>query len=510
MVPSAKTGALTMHRSLLALTAICACFVFSPRPMVQSGDGQPPPSPSQARSASPASRLLADVVRLSGPDFGGRQTGTAEDLASARYVAERFQALGLQPAGNAPLDGETPGPAWAQAETVDARRILAPARLELSAPLALTADPGSDFLPFLDSPSVQLSAPVVFVGYGISDPDHGVDDYAGLDVSGRVVLFLRGKPDGYAGQASHHDKASKAREKGAVAFLTASGPVLPAYEARRGMGPRPMAAYSQWRPGEPALPGAWITTELAEQLLSAAGGSLKDSQEALNRGKEFRSLATPVTVRLAWETRQERGWMVNVLARLPGQDPESGTVVLGAHRDHFGQQAGLLFAGADDNASGTAVLLDVARAMAQASAPAKRSVLFVSFSGEERGLLGSRLYVSQPGAPLASTAAMLNVDHAGVGNGRLTVGLTGLAREAAIAAGQAAGLADRLDLYGFFPGGDHVPFKEAGVPTATVVSAGPHPHFHQPSDRAETIQPEILETASRFLLALAWQLANEP
>lgn len=499
-----------MCRALLKLTAICACLSFSPCPMAQSRDGQPQSSPSQAASAEAASRLVADVVRLSGPEFGGRQTGTAEDLASARYVAERFQALGLQPAGMEPLDEEVPGPAWAQSEIVDTTRILSPARLEFSAPLAVTAEPGGDFLPFLDSPSARISAPVVFVGYGISDPDRGLDDYAGLDVTGRIVLFLRGKPEGYVGSASHQDKASKAREKGAVAFLTASGPLLPAYEARRGMGPRPMAAYSQSGAGKPALPGAWIRTELAEKLLQAAGRSLKDSQEVLNRGGGGQSVATTTVARLAWETQGRRGRMINVLGRLPGRNPESGTVVLGAHRDHFGRQAGLLFAGADDNASGTAVLLEVARAMAQSGSPPLRSIVFVSFSGEERGLLGSRLYVSHPAAPLTATRAMLNVDHAGIGNGRLTVGLTGLSKEAATAAGQAAGLADRLDLYGFFPGGDHVPFKEAGVPTATIVSAGPHPHFHQPSDRPETIQPETLETASRFLLALAWQLANEP
>lgn len=77
-------------------------------------------------------------------------------------------------------------------------------------------------------------------------------------------------------------------------------------------------------------------------------------------------------------------------------------------------------------------------------------------------------------------------------------------------AGATAGLSDKLDLYGFFPGGDHVPFKEAGVPTVTVVSGGIHPHFHQPTDTADTIDPEILKSVARYVLALAWQLANAP
>jgi Zn-dependent M28 family amino/carboxypeptidase len=96
---------------------------------------------------------------------------------------------------------------------------------------------------------------------------------------------------------------------------------------------------------------------------------------------------------------------------------------------------------------------------------------------------------------------MINIDHAGVGNGRLTVGVTGLEKNVALEAGQVAGFTDKLDVFGFFPGGDHVPFKEAGVPTVTVVSGGIHPHFHQPTDTADTINPEILQTVARYRLA---------
>jgi Zn-dependent M28 family amino/carboxypeptidase len=103
---------------------------------------------------------------------------------------------------------------------------------------------------------------------------------------------------------------------------------------------------------------------------------------------------------------------------------------------------------------------------------------------------------------------MINVDHAGVGNGRLTVGVTGLDKELLLQVGRVAVLADKLDVFGFFPGGDHVPFKEAGVPTVTVVSSGVHPHFHQASDTADRIQPEILDRVARYVLALTWQLAN--
>jgi Zn-dependent M28 family amino/carboxypeptidase len=199
---------------------------------------------------------------------------------------------------------------------------------------------------------------------------------------------------------------------------------------------------------------------------------------------------------------------------IPGQGSRAHeTLIVGAHRDHFGRQGGLFFPGADDNASGTAILLEVARVLSQSESRPSRSILFASFSGEEQGLLGSRLYVNDPPRPLSSTVAMINVDHAGIGNGRLTVGVVGvngLPKEAAAEAGRLAGLVDQLDLYGYFPGGDHVPFKESGVSTIAIVSAGRHPHFHQPSDHVKTLKPEVLEAVTRYLLALLWVLAYTP
>lgn len=184
--------------------------------------------------------------------------------------------------------------------------------------------------------------------------------------------------------------------------------------------------------------------------------------------------------------------------------------MIGAHRDHFGRQAGLLFPGADDNASGTAVILEVARALTMSDQRPKRSILFVSFSGEELGLLGSTDFVAHPPRPLSHTTAMINIDHAGVGNGRLTVGVTGMDPSVVREAAARADIAPLVDVYGFFPGGDHVPFKEAGVPTVTVVSGGSHPHFHQPSDTTETIQPEVLTTVAQFVLSVAERLTGGP
>jgi hypothetical protein len=488
---------------VLSGAALLAVLVAGP-----AGTAAPGDTLAEALKQVSGARMLKDVASLSGPEFNGRQAGTADDLRSGVWVAARFKSLGLQPALNTHKPLNPVVREWARAEPVLVTRIQDSPSLELfSGATPIPARLGPDYLPILDSPTVKAKAPVVFVGYGISDPKHGVDDYAGVNVQNRVVLMLRGKPDHYSTHVSQADKERVAREKGAELFLIATGPILSAYEARRGVGTAPMGSYSLSKEDR-RLGGAWISTGLAEAILAAQGGSLKDLQAQLNREPKSRSRDTGVTATVSWTSWQTPAALYNFMATVPGHDPKrrEQTIVIGAHRDHFGRQGGLVFPGADDNASGTAVLLEVARALSKMK-PA-RSIVFVSFSGEEQGLLGSRFYVREPIRPLPATRAMINVDHAGVGNGRLTVGVSDLSKDTIEKAGKAAGVTGKLDLFGFFPGGDHVPFKEAGVPTVTVVSGGPHPDFHQPTDTAEKVKPEILETAARFVLALAWQLAN--
>ena len=465
---------------------------------------------TKALKSVSGARMLKDVAHLSGPELNGRQAGTTDDLRSGLWVADRFKSLGLQPAVITTKQLNPVVREWAIAEQVLTTRIQDSPSLELfSGEAPIPARLGPDYLPILDSAAIRIHAPVTFVGYGISDPEHGVDDYAGVDVQHRVVLLLRGKPDHYPTHVSQADKERVAREKGASAALMATGPILSAYEARRGVGGAPMASYSLSKEDR-RLVGAWISTALAEAILAAKGRSLKDLQTQLNREPKSQSHDTGVVANISWNSWQTQGAVYDFMAMVPGHDPKrrEETIVIGAHRDHFGRQGGLLFPGADDNASGTAVLLEVARALSKMKP--RRTIVLVSFSGEEQGLLGSRLYVREPVRPLPATKAMINVDHAGVGNGRLTVGLTDLSKETAMKAGKTSGLAEKLDLFGFFPGGDHVPFKEAGVPTATVVSGGPHPDFHQPTDTADKVKPAILESTARFVLALAWQLANAP
>ena len=466
-----------------------------------------------------AERMLADIRTLSGPSFNGRQSGTHDDGQSAQWIAQEFLSAGLRLPNirNGSLrfpfiQGKNDTLLGAMATVVPTSTISPDPVLRIGTADSLsTRQVGTDYFPIFDSPSADIKAPIVFVGYGIVDPAHGIDDYAGVDVNNCIVLFLRGKPDHYPRAVSHADKVRFARERGAIGYLTATGPILHPYEIRRGVTGSPSAFYGQL-PLDQAIPGAWISTALAQELLAGSSIDMPDRlrilQEHLNRASSSHATRTDRLASLQWRTTTEEGILVNVIGMIPGTGTE--TVVIGAHRDHFGRPGGILFPGADDNASGTAVILEVARALTTIDLRPSRTILFISFSGEERDLLGSRLYTSRPIVPLNSTKTMINIDHAGVGNGRLTVGVTGLTQAVPLDAGKAAGVHEKLDLYGFFPGGDHVPFKEAGVPTVTVVSGGVHPHFHRPTDTADTIDPEILKTVTRYVLAVTWQLAYEP
>lgn len=503
--------------SLAQRLIICLWLTLSPGPVFPETQPEVPAPFRQSLDLISSQRMLEDIRTLSGAAFNGRQTGTSDDLASAEFVQKRFLDLHAQPSpSQEPRTASVSAhkPIRVQSTPHRATIIGENSLLHLAFTPASPPDQiSSDYLPVLDSPSADAQAPIVFVGYGISDPDAGFDEYAGLDVRNKVVLFLRGKPERYSKQVSHADKVHAAHAHEALAYLTATGPILNAYEARRGVTGRPSAFYGLTDPRR-TIPGAWISTARAMAILSTGRSAdddrLRTLQQHLNDGRPPQSTATDTVVTMRWHSTEQDGMLHNVIFTLPGNDKTEETIVLGAHRDHFGRQGGLLFAGADDNASGTAVLLEVARVLHAMPVKPKRSIVLVSFSGEEQGLLGSKLYVSQPIVPLRSTLAMINVDHAAVGNGRLTIGVTGIEKSAAQQAGQAAGLGDRLDVFGFFPGGDHVPFKEAGIPTVTVVSGGVHPHFHLPTDTADTADPDILAAAARYILAMLWQLADAP
>src|SRR4029077_7841319 len=205
-------------------------------------------------------RMLADVTTLSSPAFNGRQTGTADDTSSAKWVLDRFRASGLSLVSGR-FDPNPAGPGHTDKGLmiagITALTIAPNPSLRIStAGDSLIQQLGTDYLPILDAPSADVRGPIVFVGYGIIDVAQGIDDYAGVDTTNAIVLFFRGTPTHYKGTVSHADKVRVARQKGAIGYLTATGPVLTAYEARRGVTGKP-GAYYGLSPQSETLPGAW-------------------------------------------------------------------------------------------------------------------------------------------------------------------------------------------------------------------------------------------------------------
>ncbi|MEK7761089.1 MAG: hypothetical protein AAB433_05890, partial [Nitrospirota bacterium] len=263
-------------------------------------------------------RMLADIRTLSAPSLNGRLAGSEDDVRSARWVAQELAVANLQlpPIMNGSLSfpfvsGKHGTPLGVMASIIPTSTIQPDPELRMgSADRMTVSSPGADYLPVFDSPSAHIQSRIIFVGYGIVDPARGIDDYAGVDVANHIVLFLRGKPDQYPKPVSHAGKVRLARDHGALGYLTATGPILNPYDARRGVTGKPSAFYGQLPPDQ-AIPGAWISTALAEQILSGSDNVKIDRlqllQEQLNKAPASQSRETDRYVSLHWNTTIQEG-----------------------------------------------------------------------------------------------------------------------------------------------------------------------------------------------------------
>jgi aminopeptidase YwaD len=507
-----------------------------------------------AAQTSPADWLLEQVKILSAPETEGRASGTPGAERAARHVAKIFERAGLAPGG----DGGTylqsfPVPTGIRLGSGNALTILgAPSR-----PLR----PGHDFTPLTVSADGVEEGELVFAGYGITAPDLQYDDYAGLDVRGKFVLVLSRhprasdpaspfrRPEAYHYSERGH-KIINAREHGArgillVASPTALGSDLPALGTRRGASPLPRTP-GRYLPPEglrgrsprpnggdadtlrTATTQSWsilaaaVTREVGEAVLAATGKRLEELADAIDRTLAPQSFPLPgVRIRLEVSLVRERGTAANVVGVLRGTDPRlrDESIVVGAHYDHLGRggegslapdQVGAIHPGADDNASGTAAVMGLARTFAAAGG-APRTLVFVAFAGEEMGLLGSTQYVKHPAFPLERTVLMMNLDMVGrLQDGKLYVagvdsgtGLRGLVT--------AAGGPDLvLDLRGDpYAPSDHTAFYTAGRPVLFLFT-GAHADYHRPSDTWEKLNAPGLEAVTAFASRVLTAVAAQP
>lgn len=439
------------------------------------------------------------VTTLADGRFGGRGTGDFEFIAAARYIAAEFQRAGLKP-----LDADS---SYFQRFAVDRNRIAANPFLELLTPIASPVGSDTlrmplrlqdDFLPAASSAPCTLNAPLVFAGYGIRSPEHGWDDLADIDLQGAVALVLDGTP---LLPDAHFDRSFRGRRK--LRFLADAGA-----RAALLVG-EPIGGISSRQ----SVPAATISAAAADLLLAGSGWTLAALRDSMQQRPRKVSMALPhrVHLQIASELAAEQQTM-NIVGYLPGSDPKlrHEAIVIGAHADHIGQIGDAVFTGANDNASGTAVVMELAEAFVALPQAPKRSIVFMAFTGEEMGLLGSRFAVENPLWPVAQTRVMINLDMVGSGtDGMMIVGgnnypeLLDLFRRASAAHEQVPVL-DRWTA----ANSDHFPFHEKGIPAIFIYALGGVSTYHTPRDRPETLDAEVMERIGRLTFQVVLDLAN--
>lgn len=513
---------------LLALAALSAAMVC-------------PSSISAQQTGDPsftADAFRAHVEYLSDNLLEGRDTGTRGYDLAAKYVATRFQALGLKPGA---------GESWYQQVPF----VLA----ELGAQAPRVTIGGRTFThgqEVLVGPSAleqqqNVEAPVVFAGYGLDSPANGLNDYRGLDVRGKIVAVLSGTPVGTPSEMGAHlnaDKARMAEARGAVGMIT-----IPTRQdserrpwARRvelSKGPAMAWVGTDGRPFSRApgiRVGATLDTPAAEALFAGARRPLATVlDEAAREGGKPRGFALKPTARIERQSAHSRVTSPNVLAILPGSDPALANeyVVLMAHLDHEGVDPDLqgdkIYNGAMDNASGTATLLEVARAMAASPDRPRRSILFAAVTAEEDGLLGSEYLARNPVVGGGQVVGVVNLDMPvllydfqdviAFGSDHSTLGPI-VSR--AVAQANVALTPDPLPQEGLFTRSDHYRFVQAGIPSVFLMTGfggeGGNrfrdflaTHYHKPSDQTDL--PFDWNAGAKFArinYLIAREIANAP
>jgi hypothetical protein len=462
-------------------------------------------------------RYVNDIKTFSQPKMEGRGDGTKGLVRAEHILRDRYKSYGLQPAG--------------QNGYLQAFTVTTGAKLE--GKNNLVVENGSaktelkinqEYVPFSFSSSGAASAALVFAGFGVTADEFGYDDYAGLDVKDKVVVVLRYEPMGFAAKSGNQgltnhaqliSKAINARNHGAKAVILVNGKLSDGEEdllTRFGSVNGPENVGILFLQVKNAVADAWFHDD---------GASLKDAQDKINSQTKPASFAFPDGLRAALSVgvANTHATVNNVLAYLPGKTEEY--IILGAHYDHLGRgnfdslapsQIGQIHPGADDNASGTAGLLELARLLSPLNGQLQRGILFASFAGEELGLLGSAEWVKEPTKPLDKAVAMLNMDMIGrIKDGRVYVGGVGTGSTFAKVLEQAeTGSPLKFEAsQGGYASSDHTSFVSKRIPVLFFFS-GLHADYHKPSDTWEKINGSSAVELLNVVAKTTLEIATEP
>ena len=465
---------------------------------------------------------LDDVKYLASEKLKGRLDGTRELDQAARYIADQFRSMGLRAAGN--------GSYFQRFRITSNARAGKSNRLAYASGEARTnLEMGRDFCPSSMSSNGAVSGQVVFAGYGITAREYGYDDYAGVDVRGKIVLVLRHEPQEYddnsvfggkvfTDHAQIESKAVNAKRHGASALLLAADMATHAGYAEQldQLGPA-------LGPDSAGIPFVEVKAEVADRWLALAGRSIEGEIRSIDNDLRGHSFALPasLTLDLSVDLRRDTRPVDNVLAYLPGSSDEY--LILGAHYDHVGRgeqysmepaKRGMIHPGADDNASGTSGVLELARWFSKHPGH-RRGILFLAFGGEEFGLLGSNHYAEAPALPLAKAIAMINLDMIGrVRNDRVFVGGVGTGSNfKALVEGLNQSEGAKFDLEDSDTGGygssDHYSFTPHGIPFLFFFS-GLHPDYHTPGDTWDRVDAPQAARLLRLVGRVIERLLDSP
>ncbi|MFC1545752.1 M20/M25/M40 family metallo-hydrolase, partial [Gemmatimonadota bacterium] len=487
-------------------------------------------------------RIKGYIETVSTDEYEGRQSCTPGYQRAAEWLAAQYEAFGLEPAGENGTWFQTV-PIGRAFTTYEGTPVLAvgQTRFDLSE--------GDYSLLGQSTVATRAGGEVVFVGYGVSAPGKGLDEYAGIDVNGKVVLVMRGDPTDmpagggrggsmapsapseappdvdFTAESTDLAKIETAYEKGAAAILLYE-PDQDAPTVRFGRG----GGQDGFMPDRDFLSfsitarvfNAIMKTDPQESL-GGLGRRVNGYRQAIQYLKSA-SFATGSMVRLSgYESStvysDENGNLTapNVLAKITGTDRRlrNEYIIMGGHLDHLGVRNGLVYNGADDNASGTMVALEVARVLSEAGYRPRRTIIFAGWCGEEMGLIGSRYYVNNPtdGVTMDQVVTAFNMDMVGLGT---HIGAPGALNfpsiyEVIIRNQDADVMAALLPRTGGPGGSDHSGFIELGIESFALMTSGGvgHTDYHQPEDDTWKIDPEILRKTGQFVLQGTINLAEE-
>ena len=442
---------------------------------------------STAAWANPFSgkNAVAYIDTLCSEQFAGRKSGDPAAALAEQWVAGKFSEFGLIPGGSEGYFQSFP--------------ILN--NTEKKAGLTLINGyhgkkkyiQGEDFQLLTNSGSGKVKAEVVFIGYSLEEPDLDYNDFVKVDLTGKIALIYQEVPSDdriWADLKFREYKVNNAVEHGAAAIIFVRGKY-----SLSGVAIKDNAFY-------PEIPMMLINESAAVDIFRGTGKNFEHVQKALKQGSQSFNTGKVMEVFTRMEYKPNAK-AANVIGIIPGGDPVLGQewVILGGHLDHNGvNAAGDVFYGADDNASGTAVVMELARCFGALETPPKRSMMFIAFAGEEQGLLGSKYYVENPVVPLENTAGMFNFDCCGIGEG--TTGFGGKehfpevwdAYKPAISGEDSEKL--RLSTcWGY--GSDNAYFEKWGVSSFNYWSSGSRPFYHHVEDLPDQMSFEAVNNVGR-------------